>query len=154
MADETPESIQFVNADPGFIVGANTFRKGDKYAGLRPGDTIGAQYDDAGAGETLLVGTVVIGTLADLLVGFAEENHGVREAIQARQIDTNVFAQRYHLREILTEIYGELQDDDLFTVIFFTAVVEDEEGQIDPPAPGEEIVQSETVETEETTEED
>lgn len=139
MAENTPTALQFVDADPQYLRFRNTFRRGDKYAELRPGDLISPEFvdssDDAIAvGSTLVVEMVAVGPLSNLILRFAEDNHGVTEAVFDRKIDSNEFAQRLYLFELLRSIYGEdVDQNDVFTVIYFSDLAEEDEELVDAP---------------------
>lgn len=124
-----PTEIAFVGASIAFILGANTFRQGDKYAELRPGDRLVGEFED-GAG-TLIVKSVTLGCLEELVQELGNNNHAVLEAQKRGQIDGNPFAGPLYLNELLAKIYEGPDGGETFTVITFYPAFD--EADLDEP---------------------
>jgi hypothetical protein len=106
--------MTFVDAEFAYIPGSNTFRMGDKWAKLRPGDTVRAMDKDNKLMGSLTVASIVITDLAMALLHHAGQNHGVMQDAVRGFADV-------HLREILQKAYPDLdlQDDSLTTVVVY-----------------------------------
>ena len=99
--------MDFQKIDPAFLSGANTFRRGYKWADLQIGqlilaDVIGDREPDSdalpyGAQKPLIVEAISVGHLGDLLNTHTDNNHAVGEEFAAglRSINgTFIYPQR------------------------------------------------------------
>lgn len=130
-----PTNIEFVGADAQYVFGNNTFRRGDKYADLRPGEVL------IGTGETnfqeqglpFVIRKIAVGTLEELLQSYSSDNHAAIELTKRGILASNPFAARNAVLEALESAYGELERNEIFTVIYFYSIDEAEEllGSID-----------------------
>lgn len=95
--------------------GLNTWRKGDKWADLKIGETVHAMTVEGEAIMFLTVAGVIKGRAIDLMTYHAMPNHGVR----CIEIDNQDDAED-HLGGVLELVYNmALEPDDVYTVIYF-----------------------------------
>ena len=130
--DHNPDlfhDMKFGSADLRFLANSNTFRKGDKYASLVPGEFV-QPVDDEGKpiGQAVTIRGVHVMHLGDALSTYAARNHGIREEnakrvamVQEGHTDHQVAGPDY-LRALLNKAYvaSDFTDDEMIvTVIEF-----------------------------------
>jgi hypothetical protein len=135
-------SIAFVGATFATIAGSNTFRAGDKYASLRPGDILTGEIVSPENGEildtaSLVIKQVTIGRLGPLVAVLGNDNHAVKDGQAAGLLDINKLAGPLWLKTELTQnLYADedLDDESVFTVIEFedALFIDEEAGEEEP----------------------
>ena len=103
--------------DGELVVGQNTFRKGSKYNDLKIGERVNlalTDKPDESIGEAVIRG-VVYDLYGVLLHEHSRSNHGVLTYDLAKKAKM--------LHEILTTIYGEPDDLDLYAAIYLDRVL-------------------------------
>lgn len=127
--------MRFSGADLAFLVNSNTFRLGDKYASLRPGDLVQpVDKEDQPEGKPLAVKAVHVMEFGHALQEHAMRNHGIREENAKRRavaldklVGEHKAAGPDYLRAILNKHYvaADFTDDSLIvTVIEFADFAE------------------------------
>src|SRR5690606_32492899 len=95
--------------------GENTFRAGDKWADLRPGERVNLALTatpDQPFAQGVVRG-VVVDCLGILLAGHASQNHGVMHSTEdLGQTDAEM------LKDVLEGIYGPQEGHETFTVVY------------------------------------
>lgn len=120
----TITEMYFVGADFKYIPNSNTFRLGNKYGVLQPGDKLMACEPSSVHGDTqlgeLTVKAVHVMRLMPALDLFAMFNHGVLEWMSDGRV---VYHQEMinHLTAILSSVYPDqlITNETVFTVIEF-----------------------------------
>lgn len=133
MKDNLTHSMQFSDANLGFLPNSNTFRKGDKYASMVPGELVQpVTREGKPASLPLAVRAVHVMHLGDALDTYSMRNHAIRETNAARDAADDNHVGLDFLRAILGRHYvaTDFTDDSLIVT-----VIEFGEGFIKPAEP-------------------